>query len=156
MRYLIVAVAAVGLLLSLLVHLQTYAGIDVGANHPAVWTLHAGCLLVALPMVGSAWLNQGFKPSWRDMYPRWARVVLVMAGAYAAVNFLLFLFLSEGAHADIRDGRYVLHRHGTIVRELSTADYHRHMAYVLRGFSGHWMLFYLAAGLYFLRPAGRV
>src|SRR5262249_54071335 len=155
MRYFIGAVGVLGLLLSLLVHLQTYAGIDVGADHPAVWALHVGCLLVNLPMVVSAWLDHGFAPSWRDMYPRWARVLLVMAGIYAAANFLLFLLLSGGAHAEVRDGRYVLHRHGTIVRELSAADYHLHMAHVLRGFSRHWVLFYLAAGLYFLTPPRR-
>jgi hypothetical protein len=65
--------------------------------------------------------------------------------AYALVNFAVFIVLSEGGGPHERDGKYVLQEHGTVLRELSEAEYHQQRAYVVRGFSGHWMLFSSAA-----------
>ena len=36
----------------------------------------------------------------------------------------------------------VLHNHGDVIRELTDEEYERHEAYVFRGFSGHWLVFY--------------
>ena len=81
--------------------------------------------------------------------PAWSWPLIYAAGIYAALNFALFNYNSEGGSPDIRDGHYVLHDHGKIIRELSEDEYHIQKAYVARGFSGHWMLFYLMPALYF-------
>ena len=69
--------------------------------------------------------------------------------AYALINFALFFFLSKGGVPDVRDGKYVLHNHGQVIRELSEDEYELQKAYVVRGFSGHWMVFYLVPALVF-------
>jgi hypothetical protein len=81
--------------------------------------------------------------------PRWARYTAKVFFAYAIINFALFFFLSRGGTPDVRDGKYVLHNHGTVIRELSEDEYELQNAYILRGFSGHWMIFYLIPALYF-------
>jgi len=50
---------------------------------------------------------------------------------------------------DVRDGKYVLHNHGQVIRELSENEYEWQKAYILRGFSGHWMAFYLVPAIVF-------
>jgi hypothetical protein len=81
--------------------------------------------------------------------PRWARYTVKAFFAYAVINFALFFVLSKGGAAEERDGRYVLHNHGEIIRELSPEEYEQQRAYVLRGFSGHWMVFYLVPAVFF-------
>ena len=81
--------------------------------------------------------------------PIWARYVVKAFLAYALINFALFLFLSKGGVPEVREGKYVLHNHGAVIRELSEDEYELQQAYVLRGFSGHWMVFYLIPALYF-------
>ena len=82
------------------------------------------------------------------MMPLRAKTTIALLIAYAVVNFLLFFLLSSGGTPDIWDGKYVLHSHGNLIRELSEREYHLQQAYVLRGFSGHWMIFYLSPALY--------
>jgi len=81
--------------------------------------------------------------------PRWARYTIKAFFAYAIINFALFFFLSRDGVPDVRDGKYVLHNHGQVVRELSENEYEWQKAYVIRGFSGHWMVFYLVSAIVF-------
>jgi hypothetical protein len=98
---------------------------------------------------------QGFRPRkdyWAWFFapmPRWARYTVKAFFAYAFINFALFFFLSRGGTPDVRDGKYVLHNHGNVIRELSEDEYELQTAYVVRGFSGHWMIFYLVPALFF-------
>ena len=81
------------------------------------------------------------------------KTLVVFFMAYAVLNFVLSFVLSEGgANPDIWDGKYVLQSHGKLVRELSEPEYHLQLAYLLRGFSGHWMLFLFFARDLFLVP----
>jgi uncharacterized membrane protein len=133
-----------GFLASILVHSVTFRGINAADYVPWVWVLHVGCFIAIIPLVR--------KDVWRDVVavvPRWAQAMIVFFMAYAVINFVLSFVLSEGgANPDIWDGRYVLQSHGKLVRELSEREYHLQLAYVLRGFSGHWMLFYFLPGIY--------
>jgi hypothetical protein len=100
-------------------------------------------------------LAQGFTPKkdfWGKFFapmPIWARYVVKAFFAYALINFALFFFLSKGGVPEVREGKYVLHNHGDVIRELSEDEYELQKAYVVRGFSGHWMVFYLIPALYF-------
>ena len=81
--------------------------------------------------------------------PTWARYAVKAFFAYALINFVLFIVLSKGGAAEERDGKYVLQNHGKVIRELSEEEYELQEAYVIRGFSGHWMIFYLVPALFF-------
>jgi hypothetical protein len=116
-----------------------------------VWVLHLGIFVVFIPML----FVQGLAPKkdfWNKIFaamPRWARYTIKAFLAYAVINFALFFFLSKGGVPDERDGKYVLHNHGQVIRELSEHEYELQKAYVIRGFSGHWMIFYLLPALVF-------
>ena len=144
--------ALIGFLTSLFVHLITFFGIDPSKHVPWVWVLHLGIFVVFIPMV----FFQGMasrKDFWNKIFaalPRWAGYTIKAFFAYAIINFALFFFLSRGGVPDVRDGKYVLHSHGQVIRELSENEYEWQKAYVVRGFSGHWMIFYLVPALVFL------
>lgn len=143
--------AFIGFFTSLLVHLTTFLGINPARHIPWVWVLHLGIFVMFIPM----FVAQGFttkKDFRREIFaliPPWAGYLTKAFFAYALINFALFFFLSDGGVPQERDGKYVLHNHGDVIRELSEEDYERQNAYVLRGFSGHWMVFYLIPSLYF-------
>jgi hypothetical protein len=154
--------ALLGFALSMLVHGLTFTHVDVQAACPYVWTLHLGCFVVFIPMIiASRREFRGKAPvsELRAVLPKWADTVLTCIFMYAIVNFVLFFFLSEGGSAAQKDGAFILQSHGTFVRQLSEAEFHAHKNYVVRGFSGHWLVFYLVPALYFLfrlpRPADR-
>ena len=143
--------AFTGFFTSLIVHLTTFFGIDPAKHVPWVWVLHLSIFIVFIPML----FVQGLTPK-KDFWskflatmPRWVRYTVKAFFAYAIVNFALFFFLSKGGVTDVRDGKYVLHNHGNVIRELTEDEYQLQNAYVLRGFSGHWMIFYLIPALYF-------
>ena len=154
--------AFTGFLISLIVHLTTFFGIDPAKHVPWVWVLHLGIFIAFIPMLLTAInLNSGSQgalpsPRKKDFWskflatlPRWVRYTIKAFFAYAIINFAVFFFLSKGGVPDVRDGKYVLHNHGDVIRELTEDEYQLQNAYVLRGFSGHWMIFYLIPALYF-------
>lgn len=83
--------------------------------------------------------------SWKEIYhnvPSWVPAVLVALMAYTFFNFFFTLWhLNENHTPEIRNGRYVLHDHGQVVRELTKAQYWQHKAWQLRGFSMHPIMF---------------
>ncbi len=143
--------ALTGFFSSLFVHLSTFFGIDPSKHVPWVWVLHLGIFVVFIPMLFVQGLTSK-KDFWSKIFaamPRWARYTIKAFFAYAIINFALFFFLSQGGVPEVRDGKYVLHNHGQVVRELSENEYELQKAYVIRGFSGHWMVFYLVAAIVF-------
>ncbi|GMA98630.1 hypothetical protein PIPA1_14300 [Pelosinus sp. IPA-1] len=58
------------------------------------------------------------------------------------------MILMKDGSPNIISGNYVISDHGKIVRVISEQEYELYQSYVVRGFSGHWMIFYIsAAGL---------
>ncbi|QBB71518.1 hypothetical protein ELE36_14780 [Pseudolysobacter antarcticus] len=119
------ALAAIGFLMSLTVHILALAG-TLPPGGEAVFGLHIGIFVVWLPAVlVSIRLNRGqrTRSSWKQMLagcPNWMRYAVMGLFAYAFLNF--FIAFSGQEHS---------RGHGS---GISTAE--------LRGFSGHWMLFY--------------
>lgn len=115
--------ALLGFIASLVAHLAGYAGIDrpFGMNP---WPLHVGIFIVWFPAVlASMQLSKGFpqKDMWKAALrgcPKWMRYAFYGLFGYA---FLSFFALSVSA--------------GNGENEAST----------VRGFSGHWLIFYFAA-----------
>lgn len=150
--------ALIGWLLGLLVHVLSITGIDVAEKAPFVWFLHIGIFVVGIPVVfelkkneelqqyqQSARLN-GINPIefFRIIFketPIWMTIIAGIGFIYAFINFALFFFSQEGT-ASIIDGQYILENHGEQIKTLTKQEYHHFKATELRGFSGHWILFY--------------
>jgi hypothetical protein len=125
--WLLAAVAFLGLIVSLWVHIGAVMGRRV-APESLFWILHVGIFVVWFPamflaqrLVGS--LNR--KDFWKKVLagsPVWMRYIVYGFAGYALVNFLLFMTNSPNSHGGANPP-----------------------AAVWRGFSGHWMAFYSAA-----------
>lgn len=122
-----VRLSAVGLVLSLWVHLGAVLGRRV-APDAFFWILHMGIFVVWIPAVLVARKrvgNRSGKDYWKlalQGAPEWMRYMVYGFFGYALVNFALFIYQAPtegggGAPSPI----------------------------VWRGFSGHWMVFYSAA-----------
>ena len=147
------AFAFLGLALSLLVHLSALMGIDVQAKVPYVWLLHGGALLVFIPfvfLISKALPRRPSMAQMRAVFPDWALLLMAAATVYVAINFFLFLQTGQGGTPELVDGKFVLQVRGNVLKELSESDYVRLRANQVRGFSGHWLLFYFAPLMYFV------
>jgi hypothetical protein len=122
-----IVLSAIGLVLSLWVHLGAVAGRRV-APEAFFWMLHAGifvvwipAVLVSMKRVGSTGRKDYWKLALRGS-PEWMRYMVYGFLGYAMVNFAIFFFQApqggSGANPPV---------------------------VVWRGFSGHWMAFYSAA-----------
>ena len=145
--------AAVGLGLALIVHALTFypnASIITEDGSP-VWLLHIGIFVVFVPMVFSMKRNLATRRGWAaqmSLFPPWARAVILAAGVYTGYNF--FTALPMGGTPQVRNGQFALVNHGTFIRTLSAEEYLAMKRGEVRGFSGHWIFFYLIPTLYFL------
>jgi hypothetical protein len=133
------------LLVSLVVHVSTFLGIDPMEECPGVMFIHVAIFPPFIAAICYAnrigGPKQGHQDRVIDSAPLWLRILAGVCFAYAFVNFAIFIVLAEGGVPHERDGKYFLTSHSTVLRELSEAEYHQQQAYVVRGFSGHWMLF---------------
>lgn len=123
-----IGLAAIGFILSVAAHLAAVAGSPIPFGK-AVWGLHIGIFVVWLPtvLVGTR-LTRGAnrKDYWKIALagcPKWMRTALYLLFGYALLNFVLFL-ATTASHPQPK---------GSAPPE------------VVRGFSGHWMVFYGAA-----------
>ena len=140
--------AAGVLIVSLLVHVSTFLGIDPMEKWPGVMFIHLAIFPPFIAAIYCANRTAGPKHEAQDRVmscsPRWLKILTGVFFAYALLNFVVFFVLIEGGSPRERDGKYFLHSHG-VIRELSEAEFHQMQAFVVRGFSGHWMLFSCAA-----------
>lgn len=149
---LIRSLAIAGFALSAFVHFVTFFGIDPAEHIPVVWLLHVGIFIVCIPaLVASNRLDKGSPQSdyWERILshcPKWMRALLLVFFLYLPFNFFFSLgFLNEWGNPGMINGQRVLHNHGEVIKKLTPAEFRKHNAYVVRGFSGHWMFFYLAS-----------
>jgi len=116
-----VVLALVGLVLSLIVHGLSLFGVPIPGGG-IVWWLHIGIFIIWIPAV---FLSQ--KRSGRvvfDRTPRWMKRVLGFLFAYALGNFIYFVATVP------KKGSPEARQQGPAPPQ------------VVRGFSGHWMIFY--------------
>jgi len=153
MNRLLALVALIGLVLAAGVHVASLAGIDVSERIPLVWSLHLGVFVVFIPFVFSIRKVVGRQPTLSDirqLVPRRVFLIGAAIGGYAILNFLLFMVATEGGNPSVLAGKYVLENHGHLVREITRAEYTAFRANDLRGFSGHWLVFYFVPFAYFM------
>ncbi len=145
--------ALIGFVLSLLVHLCALAGMDVATAVPAVFGLHVAMFAVFIPFVLS--INKRFGRRARlselaQLLPRWVRVLMFLLFAYVIVNFFLFLAATGGGSPSQQEnGQFILQYQGKLIRVLTAQEYTAFKANEVRGFSGHWLLFYFVPFAYF-------
>lgn len=122
-----IVLSAVGLVVSLWVHLGAVMGRRV-APEALFWILHVGIFAVWFPAVFVAKLRVGNlrrKDFWKVVLqgsPEWMRYMVYGFLGYALVNFALFMLKAPTGGSGANPP-----------------------AIVWRGFSGHWMAFYSAA-----------
>ena len=153
-------IAIIGWLISTTVHLLSVANIDIEDKYPYVWLLHIGIFIVWLPAVINLTKNQELKEYqktgknpfeflkilFKDS-PTWLTIIVGVGFVYTFINFALYHYSYIGM-PDIMNGQYVLQDHGSITKTLTEQEYHYYQAKQLRGFSGHWVVFYgMAAAL---------
>jgi hypothetical protein len=120
-------VAAAGFISSAIAHVASIAGVELPGGR-AVFLLHAGIFIVWLPTVLAVQRVSGGvnrKDIWKVVLsgcPPWMRIAVYAVFGYAFLSFLLFLATSAG-----------LPKHGP-GSVSNVAE--------VRGFSGHWMIFY--------------
>jgi hypothetical protein len=141
--------STVVLVVSLIVHLSTFSGIDPMETIPGVMLIH---LVIFPPFIAAiVYANKANRESGYSQEqvlkfaPKWMQAMAGFFFVYAIVNFIIFLILVHGGGPEKRDGKFFLADHGHIIRQLTEPEFHQMQAYVVRGFSGHWMLFSSAA-----------
>jgi len=152
-----IGLAALILVISVAAHASSFLGIDPMAVIPGVMFIHLLIFppfIAALHYTNKAGGSSNGLDTVLEQAPGWMQVMTGVCFVYVIVNFLIFMVLSEGGGPDKRDGKYFLTDHGRIVREITEQEYVRHEAYVVRGFSGHWM-FFSGAALTLLVGAGK-
>jgi hypothetical protein len=158
MAHMLGLAALIGFCLSLAVHVAALLGADVSEQVPHLWLLHVGVIVVFGPLVLASHRAFGRAPSFaviRSAYPAWAVMIAAVLFPYAVLNFILFMVATEGGTPHAEGGRFILHSHGKLIREISSSEYVAFKANEVRGFSGHWLVFYFAAFAYFsLRRKG--
>ena len=133
--------AACGLVLSLVVHILSFFGIEFGGMklffglHIGIFPLWIPVVLIMRKMSGSNY-NKDFWKVALSGCPRWMKVMTYGFFIYAFINLAIFAFLVAG--------------HQQVKQPLDQAP----APEVLHGFSGHWMAFY-SAGLAILTTAYR-
>lgn len=133
----------IGLALAAVVHVGTYVGHVLSPNHPLFFGWHIGIFPLAATFVfrSRAWEGArrgGFRlkqirmphSEFRPYVPAWVPPLLALLGAYAIAIFIL-----SAIHFPPKG-------HGTLTAPQAM--------YLVRGFSGFWLLFYAAAALFFL------
>lgn len=154
-------VSFVLLIVSLCVHLITFWNINLQEKYPYVPLLHLGIFVLTAPILllqkieekqedeKIISLRDGFdevenpKKELKDKsYPSMKLIVAyVLIGFYAMLNFMIFGLGAKGSPMII-EGKYVLKIHGQSDQEISKQEYDVASAQSLRGFSGHWVIFY--------------
>lgn len=150
--------AVLGWTVGFFAHLFSIGNVDVSVYVPYVWLLHLGLFIVWIPTVRIMDKNMEFKaerqtgmPFIFDPFgffrvhfkqvPIWLTIIAIAGLFYAIVN-LLVLFGSYQGAADVKDGQYVLHNHGYVIRNMTKLEYDQYKANEMRFFSAIWLAFY--------------
>ncbi len=148
--------AVAGFVASLVVHLLTFAPRAAVSMHSRIWWLHVAVFPLVLALILASRAGTRGLPRAEvnrrvlRSLPGWARLALLLALCYAIANFGLFMVNTGGAAASRSGGGHVLTVHGRVIRQVTEEEASRNEAETARGFSGHWMFFYLFPAVFFL------
>ena len=123
-----IVLSATGFLLSIVAHVASLLGATVPGGK-LVWALHMGIFVVWFPALLVSYRINGGRAQgdlWKYVlsdWPKWVRYAAYGLVAYGIVNFILFIITTESGPQPDGDAP----------------------PSIIRGFSGHWMIFYGAA-----------
>jgi hypothetical protein len=162
--------ALAGFILSVIIHVSAVLQINAAlVLSPFVWILHLGIFIVFIPFVISCYqtavkisaaagrpamtgAGRAYFPlsAIRAVFPAWTLVIGGLLYVYIMVNFAIFTSSTGGGSPIFEGGKYLLQSHGTLIREITEAEYNGFLMNQVRGFSGHWLAFYFVPFAYFL------
>ena len=146
--------SVLGFIASATVHLASWGHEPLGMEQ--TWPLHVGIFVVLLPALMAAKRGGGQDPQFGHA-PPWMVTVQKACGAYAIVNFLIFIVLISAFTPNVRkrDGKQVIVAKREVVRVATDEEVRLSRARTARGFSGHWMIFYWTALLMMIDTRAR-
>ena len=152
--------ALIGWTMAVLTNVLALAQINIGQYIPYIWVLHIGIFAVWIPVVfdlrGNKEIQElnknksftNFKSQfgiWNIIFketPKWMKIIAISGFFYAFFNFAIFMISMDNSSPHEKNGKYTLQNHGELIREISEEEYHEYKALEIRGFSGHWIVFY--------------
>lgn len=139
--------AGVGFALSLLAHLLAMRGINLGSLFPPIWFLHVVIFAVWVPtIVIVACMSP--RPTGNDFWkvatrhsPLWMRALCILLIPYAVINFMMAADADSGGAPEA-----VVEQTADATDQMDepiVAEPKANTWPAIRGFSGHWMIFYM-------------
>lgn len=138
-------------ILSAVAHVSTFVPC-IPVSMSLVWPLHLAAMAtgVVLIIVSSIRWNLSTDKRLNQLSNRMSfvtknvRFIYWTIIVYFIINFIVSFVSLEGVPEE-EHGRYYIHQHKKIIRYIEEDEYRRCQAYVVRRFSGHWMLFSMIA-----------
>lgn len=166
MRKVFFFMSVIGWLISLIIHLVSYAGIDIEDRFSQIWLFSIFIFIVWFPAIiysikenkvkdKITFFSLDFLKVIFGRAPIWLTTLAVLCFFYGFLSFWLHQNAYIGV-PDIIDGQYVLHNHGSIEKVLTENEYHSYNAESLRSFSSFWLIFYgIAAAILYPFKKGK-
>lgn len=133
-------------LISLLVHILAIFQITVISRFP-VFILHVltigVCFIAFFQLRSKEGPNIDLAKYFKEKFSgklNWVPILLVLLFIYNFINFFLG-FSNYVGTPDIWDGKYVLHDHGSLIREITEKEYRLERTKEIKMFSSFWVLF---------------
>lgn len=151
--------ASTGLALSLLVHVASFFGVSLLRPFSFLW------VVVVVLGVAAAFSRRG--RTLRDLSPlaiidstrvlpdgspRWVTVAVFGSILYSAVTFLVTIVATNGQEPGVSGDRYVMEFHGSVVREITEAQYRWQLAHQTGMWSSLWLSVFAFSLLAFWHP----
>ena len=131
--------AAALLILGFGVHVLTFLRIDLLARWPENGGLYGHGFVTPILAMAAYVFVEGSQGRLKNMAPQWLRVLTSVLIVYALINFVLWVAIDKGGPVIERDGRHLIVSHGTVLSELSEAEYKEQHARLVRFVTGGWM-----------------
>lgn len=144
--------ALCGFAASLFVHVSSALGYLPFGPAPVILLLHVGVFVVFIPACFALKGRPQFDRAalQKMLGSRVAAMLVLGLFFYAIVNFMLFAALGPRGTPAFDGTKYVERHRGGEEREITAAEYRRLRAWQVRGFSGHWLVFYAASAALFI------
>jgi hypothetical protein len=144
----LIALAGVGLLLSVAVYVSASLGVDPKTWFYLYWVLHVGLFVIWFPAVLlSNELPHRISHGKREdrimtNLPKWMARSTIVVFFFAVANFSVMMALTHGGSVEEKNGRADLVSHDHVVKQLTSAEARDIPLYEARLFSGHWIALY--------------
>lgn len=154
-------IALTGFALAVIIHTTALSGYPLSMDTPLMPLLHIGIFVVFIPaVIDSGYRRRAWQMEQRkagkplkkapgeiifEHTPQWLYVIVRLLTFYVVINFVLFAKNTGGGGPHIYNDQYAIVNHGELIRYVDKSEYISLKANEVRGFSGHWLLFYLAA-----------